>query len=61
MRFFSATDHAISTASARGTLRLTERPSRFGNTFVSIEDDRGTIEVQDDMSAAERRVRECTR
>jgi hypothetical protein len=58
-KFLSATDLAIRIAAKAGTLTLTERPSRFGGTFVAIGDDRGIIEVADDMAAAQRRVGEC--
>ena len=33
-KFLSSTDLAIALAAKRGTLRLVERPSRFGDTFV---------------------------
>ena len=56
MRLASATDYAIALASKAGTLRMVERASRFGGTFVSIEDERGVIEVADDMAAALERV-----
>lgn len=53
----SATDLAIGLAVKSSTLRLIERPSRFaGETFVSIEDEAGTIEVATDMAEAEARV-----
>lgn len=55
----SSTDFAIAMASKGGTLRLVERRSRFGGTFVSIEDAGGVIEVADDMSAALARVAQC--
>lgn len=55
-KFLAATDLAIAIAAKRGTLRLVERPSRFGDTFIAIEDDRGIIEVADDMIAANARV-----
>ena len=59
MQIFSATDYAIRVASASQTLRLVERPSRFGGTVVAIEDAVGVIEVADDMSAALARVAQC--
>ena len=59
MQIFSATDYAIRAASASQTLRLVERPSRFGGTVVAIEDGVGVIEVADDMSAAQARVARC--
>lgn len=55
-KFLSATDLAIALAVKAGTLRLVERNSRLGGTFVAIEDDRGVIEVADDMAAAHSRV-----
>ena len=59
MQTFSATDYAIRAASADHTLRLVERPSRFGGAVVAIEDAVGVIEVADDMSAAQARVAQC--
>ena len=59
MRLLSATDVAIALASKKGTLRLVERESRFGGTFIAISDDKGVIEVQDTRADAERRVAEC--
>jgi hypothetical protein len=56
MRLLSATCLAVAVASKAGTLRLVERPSRLGGVYVAIEDDRGVIEVADDMSAALARV-----
>lgn len=47
---------AIALADERGTLRLIERTSRFGDTFIAIADERGTIEVADTMAEAEQRV-----
>ena len=47
---------AIALADERGTLRLIERTSRFGDTFIALADDNGTIEVADDMAAAQQRV-----
>jgi hypothetical protein len=58
-KFLSSTDLAIAVASKRGTLRMVERASRFGGTFVAIEDDHGIIEVVDDMATAQTRVREA--
>lgn len=56
MRLASSTDLAIALAINSNTLKLVERPSRFGDTFVAIEDAFGIIEVADDMSAANTRV-----
>lgn len=47
---------SIALADERGTLRLVERTSRFGDTFVAIADDCGTIEVANDMAEANHRV-----
>jgi hypothetical protein len=55
----SGTDVAIAMARRDGTLKLNERPSRYGGTYVAICDEFGIIEVADDMAAAERRVDEC--
>ena len=55
-KFLSATDLAIAVASAANTLTLTERPSRFGDTYIAISDDVGLIEVQLTMEAARARV-----
>lgn len=55
-KFLSATDLAIAVALTADTLTLTERPSRFGDTFVAISDDAGLIEVQLTMTEAEARV-----
>ena len=55
-KFLSATDHAIAVALTANTLTLTERPSRFGDTFIAISDDVGLIEVQSTMVEAQARV-----
>lgn len=55
-KMISATDLAIAVAAKRGSLRLTERASRLGGTFIAIEDDCGIIEVADDMAVAQARV-----
>lgn len=52
----SATCLAIARADARGTLTLTERTDRWGDTFVALTDEHGTIEIADSMAAAEKRV-----
>ena len=52
----SATCLSIATAAARGTLRLEEKVSRLGGTFIAICDERGLIEVAADMAEALRRV-----
>lgn len=46
---------AIAMASRNGTLALVERSGRFG-LFIAICDDRGTIEVCDDLQSANARV-----
>lgn len=45
MQTLSATCLAIALADKAGTLRLEERTSRFGDTFIAISDDAGLIEV----------------
>jgi len=52
----SSSDLAIALAIKAGDIRLVERTSRFGGTFIAIEDAVGVIEVQDDMTAATQRV-----
>lgn len=61
MRTLSATCLAIAVAHKAGTLRLVKRASRLGGTFIAIEDDRGLIEVADNMAEAEARVAEIAR
>lgn len=56
MKTLSATCLAIALADQRGTLRLIERTSRFGDTFIALADDHGTIEIADDCAAAEARI-----
>lgn len=56
MKTLSATCLAIALADQRGTLRLIERTSRFGDTFIALADDHGTIEIADDRAAAEARI-----
>ena len=58
LRTLSATCVAIALADKRGTLRLVECVSRFGDTFISIEDAHGIIEVADDLASAEARIAE---
>lgn len=55
-KFISSTDLAIAIAAKSGTLTLTERPSRFGGTFVAICDEHGIIEVADDFHTANARI-----
>lgn len=57
MQVASATDIAILRAYATDSLRFVNREGRFG-PFVSIEDDKGVIEVADNSTAALRRVNE---
>lgn len=60
MAGISSTDLAIRIAQSRGTLRYEHRVSRFdGTPFVSIEDDKGVIEVADTEEEADARVREA--
>jgi ribulose-5-phosphate 4-epimerase/fuculose-1-phosphate aldolase len=47
---------AIALADERGTLRMIERTSRFGDTFIALADDHGTIEIADTMADAAARV-----
>lgn len=56
MRTLSATCLAIAIAHKNGSLRLVERASRFGGTFIAMEDDHGLIEVQANMEDAKLRI-----
>lgn len=56
MKSLSATCLAIAIAYKNGTLKLIEKTSRFGDTYIAIEDDRGIIEVAGDMNEANARV-----
>ena len=49
---FSSSFYYIRLASKLGTLRLQTRVGQFGE-FVAIMDDRGTIEVADNIADAE--------
>ncbi len=56
MRLLSSTDLALAAALRASTLRIVERPSRMGGTYVSLEDAVGVIEVHDDLAAAAARL-----
>lgn len=56
MRLISATDVAIAAAIKAGTLTVTERPSRFGDTYFAIADENGIIEVQLTQAEADARL-----
>jgi len=47
---------ALALADERGTLRMIERVSRFGDTFVALADEHGTIEIAETMTDATMRV-----
>jgi hypothetical protein len=52
----SATCLAIALADKRGTLTLKTRTDRWGGAFIALADDHGTIEIAEDMAAAQKRV-----
>ena len=52
----SATCLAIALADERGTLSFFERLDRWGEEYVAITDEHGTIEVAGDIDTAEQRV-----
>lgn len=56
MLYLSSSDLSIALAIKAGTLRLTERASRLGGTFVAIEDAKGVIEVANSMAEAQARI-----
>lgn len=58
--FLSSTNVAIANAFHSGTLEMVERPSRFGGSFISLEDEVGVIEVADDLDAAYARINAVT-
>ena len=49
---FSSSFVAIRSAAARGTIKTIVRSSRFGDAFVAICDEHGTIEVADSEAEA---------
>lgn len=52
-----AADYAIKFAHQDSDLRFVERQSRFGDTFISIEDKVGVITVADTQEEADAIVR----
>jgi hypothetical protein len=56
-----ATDLAIAIAQRDGTLKVTERVSRFGDTFLAIEDAYGLIEVALTREEADARLADVAR
>lgn len=52
----SATDLAIAEADARNTLSFFETIDRFGDEYVRITDEHGTIEVADTITEAKTRL-----
>ncbi len=54
----NSTSLAIALAIKTDSIRLIERPSRLGGTFIAISDDHGIIEVADTLQEAEARIAE---
>lgn len=52
----SSTCLAIALADKRNTLTVTERADRWGGSFVAIGDEKGTIEVVENLDAAWDRI-----
>ena len=52
----SLQDVAIAVAIQNKTLKLVKQQDRWGDYFVAIKDEQGTIEVADDEGAAMERV-----
>ena len=54
----NSTTLAIALAIKTNSIRLIERPSRLGGTFIAISDDSGIIEVANTLQEAETRIAE---
>jgi hypothetical protein len=54
----NSTTLAIALAIKTNSIRLIERPSRLGGTFIAISDDSGIIEVANTLQEAEARIAE---
>ena len=54
----NSTTLAIALAIKTNSIRLIERPSRLGGTFIAISDDHGIIEVAHTLQEAEARIAE---
>ena len=57
MQLFNSNDLAIRTASLKGTLKLVPFVTRFGDNWVSIQDDVGAIEVVPSIFEANKLVK----
>jgi hypothetical protein len=55
-KLLSSTDLAIALADKVGDLRFVERASRFGGTFIALEDAVGLIEVHGNRMEADARL-----